>query len=359
MKTTSLQFNLSQSDFYRVLTKRVNTYFTENNINKHANTSMYFTLILILFVYILTYILVIFNVVPNWLMLILASVHGFMLAQIGVNIAHDAMHDSFFKSKKKNKILSLLFNIAGANDYVWRITHNFKHHTYTNVPDHDDDIDQPFVLKVSPDKKTFWIHQFQHIYVFFLYALASISWVFMKDFKKFFDKSLFDEKLKKHSFKEYIRLFTYKIIHVIIYIVIPFVFIDASWQWILLGFLLMHFVEGLSLALIFHLAHLVEGTQFPEPNVEGDLQNSWAVHQMYTTADFSRNNWFANQLCGGLNFQIEHHLFPHICHVHYAAISPIVESTAKEFNLPFIENKTFTSALKSHLRLLKKLGKKQ
>jgi linoleoyl-CoA desaturase len=119
---------------------------------------------------------------------------------------------------------------------------------------------------------------------------------------------------------------------------------------------MMHLAQGLVLGLVFQLAHVVEGTAFPEVDVNGNIDEVWAIHQMYTTADFSRKSPIAAFLCGGLNMQIEHHLFPKVCHIHYPQLSVIVQSTAEEFNIPYIENKTFLQALGSHYRMLKKFG---
>ncbi|MBL4624201.1 MAG: acyl-CoA desaturase [Flavobacteriales bacterium] len=315
----------------------------------------------ILFVFCLTYGLILSNVFVSsaWIILVLCAIHGFYTAQIGLNIGHDAVHGAFSSKIKVNKRMAMIFNIVGANDYVWSITHNILHHTFTNIPDHDDDLNQPAILRVSPDKKLMKIHRFQHIYVFFLYTLSSLSWVFVKDYVKFFSKNLGAEKNKVHPRKEYFRLFFYKAVYYTILLVIPMLVVDFAWYYILLGFYVAHVFEGLTLALVFHMAHLVEGTDFPVPTETGSVENSWAIHQMYTTADFSRKSPIANWLCGGLNFQVEHHLFPLICHVHYKHISPIVKQTAEEFGVPFIENKTFAGAIASHLRLLKRLGRQK
>ena len=93
----------------------------------------------------------------------------------------------------------------------------------------------------------------------------------------------------------------------------------------------------------------------PKPDTR-EMKNTWAIHQLYTTANFSPKNILVNWYVGGLNFQIEHHIFPHISHVHYRKIASIIKSTAKEFNLPYNEFKTVRSALLSHFKFLKKMG---
>lgn len=105
------------------------------------------------------------------------------------------------------------------------------------------------------------------------------------------------------------------------------------------------------------VAHVVEGADQPLPDDRGVIHTDWAVHEVLTTANFARNNRLLNWYIGGLNFQIEHHLFPHICHIHYRHIAPIVERTAKEYGLKYNEKPTFRAALASHVRRLRELGR--
>lgn len=342
-------------EFFSVLRSRVDAYFKNNEISKYANRTMVMSTVIILTLHIATYVLILSDIFTPWVLFLLAALHGFLTAQIGLNIGHDAIHGTYSKKRKVNKRMSIIFNLVGANDYLWGLTHNLMHHTYTNIPNYDEDLNQPKVLRVSPEIKRKKIHRFQHYYAFALYSVASLMWVFVKDYITFFTPNL-GRQGKKHEAKEYFRLFGYKFAYYTLFIIVPILVLDYQVFWILLGFLVSHIVEGLTLALIFHLAHLVEGTDFPEPDEKGSMENSWAVHQLFTTANFARKNVLANYICGGLNFQIEHHLFPQICHVHYWRISPIVKRTALDFGLPYNENKTFFQALGSHFRFLKKMG---
>lgn len=255
--------------------------------------------------------------------------------------------------------MGLSFNFLGANDYMWSIQHNIAHHTYTNIPGHDEDTEvAKGLLRLSPADKRTKIMKYQHYYAFFLYSFASLSWVLRKDYVKFFQKKIGDSvDTSHHPKKEVFNLFFFKGVYYTIFIVAPLVFLDITVGQFLIGFITMHLAEGLVLGLVFQLAHVVEGTSFPEPDPQGNIEEAWAVHQMYTTANFARKSWLANFLCGGLNMQVEHHLFPYICHTHYAKISDIVKQTAEEFNVPYIENPTFFAAIKSHYNVLRKLGK--
>ena len=346
-----------KASFHNDVKERVNEYFISGNISKGANAEMLFKTLFIMIGWVGTYLLIIFNVVNPFIMLGLALIHGFLTAMIGMNIAHDAIHGAYTKSLKNNKIIGLIFNLVGANDYVWGISHNKVHHTYTNIPQHDEDIHQVPILRMEPTQKLWWIHRFQHIYAFGVYSLATLSWVFIKDYVKFFQHQLGGHYRATFPKKEIFRLFFYKSIYYIMFLVIPLVMVDLAWYWVILGFVAAHLVEGITLAIIFMLAHIIEDVDYPEPDADGNMDMPWADLQMHTTANFAIKNRFVNYVTGGLNFQIVHHLFPKVCHVHYPKISEIVKQTALDHNLPCIEHKTFFGAIASHTRILKKFGK--
>jgi len=346
----------SESEFFAEVKERVNEYFLTNNISKNANVYMLLKTLFILAGTVASYLVIVFQLLNPWGLLLMAVVLGYFTALIGLNIAHDALHGSYSSNKNVNQFLGSLFNVVGANDYIWKIKHNIIHHTYTNVPELDDDINQAKILRMEPNQKLMKIHRFQHIYLFFLYPLSSLSWVFVKDYQKFFSAKISSHEIKNHPKKELFRLILYKLVYYIIYIVIPFTVIDLPWYYILLGFIVMHLIEGATLSFIFQLAHVFEGTSYPLPEESGKINNTWAEHQLYTTLDFGRKNPIVNFFFGGLNFQIEHHLFPKICHIHYSKISPIVQKTAEKYGLPYLENKTFFGALRSHVRMMKKMG---
>ncbi|WP_082793947.1 fatty acid desaturase family protein [Roseivirga seohaensis] len=346
----------TQDGFQKDVIQRVDQYFTSNNISKTANSQMVFKTIWILIGWIATYALVISGLISPIGMFFLALAHGFFSAMIGLNIAHDAIHGSYTKNQKLNERLGLTFNFMGANDYVWKISHNLVHHTYTNIPDHDGDIDQPPILRLQPNQDLWWVHRFQHIYAYFLYSLATVSWVFVKDYVKFFQHQLGGHYRKTFPRKEIFRLFFYKALYYTVFLVIPIIVIDLPWYWVVFGFIAGHLLEGFTVAVIFMLAHIIEGTSFPEPKKDGKIGMPWADLQMHTTANFAIKNKVVNYLFGGLNFQIEHHLFPKICHVHYPKIAQIVKETAKEHDLPYVEHETFFGAVASHTRFLKQFG---
>lgn len=342
--------------FYTTLKNRVDAYFAEKKLSKKANALMVFKVFFYLGIWSASYYFLMFVPLPIAAQYVLWAVLGFFSAFIGLNICHDAIHGSFSENRHINNLLSHTFYLIGANVYMWKITHNIVHHTYTNIDGHDEDITPVPIMRMSPHQPLKKIHKYQHIYVFFLYALASISWVFIKDYKKFFQKQIGGYPNDNHPTSEYFKLFGFKAVYYVMFVFVPFMFIEAHWGHILLGFLLMHWCEGYTLTFIFNLAHVVEGTEYPLPDESGNMENVWAEHQLRTTADFACENDVLNFFFGGLNFQVEHHLFPKVCHVHYKAISKIVKSTAEEYGLPYLAIPTFGGAINSHIKLLKHLG---
>ena len=353
-----LRFNgRNQSGFYVEVKKEVDHYFKSNNISKNANGAMVFKTTLFLSLLVGLYVLIVFGGFNIWITFAMAIVIGMVQAFIGFNVCHDAIHGSYSSNGRVNKLLSYTFNLIGANAYVWKITHNTVHHTYTNIPGHDEDLDvAPGLVRLSRLEEKKSIMRYQHLYAFFLYGLASLSWVFRKDYVKFFQSKIGQTDNRNHPTREYFDLFFFKAVYYTLFIVVPLIVMDITWWQFIIGFLCMHWAEGLVLGLVFQLAHTVEGIDFPEPDENGSMEESWAVHQMHTTANFSRKSSLAAFLCGGLNFQVEHHLFANICHIHYPAISTIVERVAKKHNVPYHENITFFDALASHYKTLKRFG---
>ncbi|MBI2967856.1 MAG: acyl-CoA desaturase [Bacteroidetes bacterium] len=357
----SVKFNPEKSgDFHATLKWRASQYFRSRNISEYANGLMIFKTTFLITAWIATYLLLVFGQPEPVLFYLLWVNLGFFTAFIAVNICHDAIHNAYSSNKKVNKFLGLIFNLVGANAYVWKITHNIAHHTFPNIDGHDEDIEQIVSwLRLSPYQKLKKIHRYQYWYAFLFYGLGSLSWVFIKDYKKFFQKKIGNLNNTRHAKIEYFNLFFFKAVYYTVFLIIPVVITNFSWWHCVLGFVVSHICEGSFLAIVFMLAHEVEGLDFPKPDRQGNIRTGWAVHQLMTTADFARKNSLVNFFCGGLNFQIEHHLFPRVCHVHYRNLSGIVEMTAKEFNIPYVENKTFLDAVGSHIRLLKRWGREQ
>lgn len=285
---------------------------------------------------------------------------GFGMAGIGMGVMHDAIHGSYSKNKKINKLLGYSFNLIGANSTIWKIQHNVLHHTYTNIDAADDDLNSPFFLRFSPHAKHYWVHQYQHIYIWFFYAISTISWITTKDFvrlKRYKDMGFLD---KKHEYeKTLISMIAWKLLYYSYALILPMIMLPFSWGLILLAFISMHFVTGILVSVVFQIAHIMPDTDFPLPNDQGIIDDNWYGHQLATTSNFSPKSSILFWLIGGLNYQVEHHVLPDVCHVHYKNLTKIVSDTAQEFGMPYHVKKSMFQAICAHTKMLRLLGEKQ
>lgn len=283
---------------------------------------------------------------------------GLGMAGIGMGIMHDALHGSYSKNRTTNKFLGYSMNLIGANANIWKIQHNVLHHTYTNISEVDDDINAPFFLRFSPHAEKNSLHKFQHLYAWIFYGLSTLSWVVSKDFvrlKRYHQMGFFKEENQYR--KELVNAILWKILYFTFSLILPLIMIPLAPWLIVLAFITMHFVTGFSITIVFQTAHIMPGNEFPLPDENGLIASDWTIHQLATTCNYAPNSRIFSWLIGGLNYQIEHHLFPNICHVHYNKISKIVAETAQEFGIPYHIKKTFFAALIDHAKMLRDLGK--
>ena len=355
----AITFAATHRDFSATLNKRVNEYFKNSRISRHANTEMVVKTICMFAAYFTPYLLVVTGVITGtWPMLLALLIMSLGLAGIGLSVMHDANHGAYAKKNWINTVIGYSLNLIGANAFNWKMQHNVLHHTFTNVHEEDEDISPRGALRMTPHSEWKKMHKYQFIYAWFLYGLMTIVWLFFKDFVRIvrYHKSGLAKKQNADITREWIILIVSKLVYIGYILVIPLLFSPLLWWQILLGIVIMHYIAGFLLAIIFQPAHVIEGTEFPLPDMDNSLENNWAVHQLLTTTNFGNSSRWFSWYVGGLNFQIEHHLFPNICHVHYRKIAGIVKETASEFGLPYKSTRTFLQALVKHGRLLKQLG---
>ncbi len=348
-----------KTKFFRTVNKRVNNYFKDNHIKKTGNWKLYTKAIIMFSVFIIPLVLILTVSLPNWALLLLTIAIGIGMAGVGMNIMHDANHESFSSKKWVNKLMGSTIYILAGNVYNWQVQHNVLHHTYTNIQGMDEDIDAGRIIRFSKHTKWLNIHKFQKYYSIFLYGLLTINWAITTDVKqmhRYLKRKLSYGKFPNPA-KEWSILVISKIIYYSLWIALPILVLDLAWWQILIGFFIMHYTAGMILSVVFQLAHVMPNTEMPQPDKEGNMEHTWAIHQLYTTSNFGINSKFVNFYTGGLNHQVEHHIFPHISHVHYKKISEIVRKTTKEFNLPYNEYKTMFGAFVDHFKQLDKLGK--
>lgn len=346
-------------DFSKTLRIRVNAYFKTNDISRNANAPMVIKTIIMLSLFFVPLVLLGTGFITTTGMLFLAYILcGLGMSGIGMGVMHDAIHGSYSKNKTVNTMLGYTFNLIGANATVWKIQHNVLHHTYTNIEHADDDLNAPFFLRFSPHAKHYWAHQFQHVYIWFFYGMSTISWITTKDFvrlKRYRDMGLLD----KNEYNEVLLSMTaWKLLYYTYALIIPMLVVPLSWWVILLAFLSMHFVTGLLVSTVFQIAHIMPDNEFPLPDEGGAMKNDWYRHQLATTSNFSPKSKLLFWLVGGLNYQVEHHVLPDVCHIHYKNLTHIVSETAKEFGMPYHMKKSFGHAIIDHIRMLRWLGNK-
>lgn len=349
---------LDSGKFFRTLNKRVNAYFKENDIKRTGNWKLHLKTVIMFCIYLVPYFLFLTMEIPTWGQLMLTIIMGVGMAGIGMNVMHDANHGAYSSKKWINKVLGSSIYILAGNVYNWQVQHNVLHHTYTNIHGHDEDLEAGRVLRFSKHAEWHKLHKFQHYYSIFLYGLLTFNWALTTDFfqtKKYLKRKLSFGKFPKPSTQWSLLIIT-KIIYFSIWLLIPILFFDIAWYKILIGFFIMHYVAGVILSIVFQLAHVIEAADMPLPEPSGTMKNTWAIHQLFTTVNFSTKNRIMNWFTGGLNHQVEHHIFPNISHVHYTKISKIVRETALEFNLPYNEYKTTRKAIIAHFRHLKHMG---
>ena len=353
-----------KNSFYDTVVSRVNAYFETNNISPYANTGMWVKTAVMLLLYFVPYIFIVTGAAAGsvWLFFGLWLLMGMGMSGIGTSVMHDANHGTYSPNKKVNSFISHILEVIGGYTVTWRIQHNILHHTYTNVAGLDEDIDSIVLLRLSPNQPWHWFHRYQYLYAWFFYMMMTLFWMTAKDYMQVIRYKQHDLLVKqKVSLGQAIfRITLYKLFYFTYIIVLPILFSGMSWYYVIIGFLLMHFTGGLFLSCIFQPSHVMETSAFSLP-VEQDgrkrMEDTWAAHEVLNTTNFAPRNRLLSWFIGGLNYQIEHHLFTGICHVHYRRLSPIVKSTTAEFGLPYHVQPTFRKALLEHAKMLKVLGK--
>lgn len=345
-----------EANFFVCLKNRVDAYFKEAQIPKHGNSSMLYKTASMLSLYLVPYLLILTGWFSVGSMFLLVFVMALGKAGIGMSVMHDANHGAYSASKWLNTLMGNMYYLLGGSPKNWKIQHNVLHHTYTNVHEVDEDIETKVILRLSPYAPLKSIHKYQHFYALGLYCLMTFS-MLIKDFVKVFRYRQYNLRPKNTSiWTDMLGEVVGKVIYLFFTLAVPYYCLNLPFWGIFIGFLWLHFIAGFILSVVFQLAHVIMETDHFEVEGNASLENTWAIHQLKTTANFAPKSRFLNWYVGGLNFQVEHHLFPHICHIHYPKLAQIVKKTAAEFGLPYHEQPTFWSAFKSHLLMLKQLG---
>lgn len=351
-------FSTLNNEFYHNLKLSVDKYFENKHIKKTGNWKLYLKTFILIGTAVTCYSVLLFSTSSTVVSLLLCVVLGLAFAGIGFSVMHDACHGSYSSKNWVNSLLGMTLNTLGATSYFWKQKHNILHHTYTNIDGIDDDIAKSPLLRMCDSQKWLPGHRIQHIYLPFIYVITSFAWVFIMDFIKYFKRDISGTTAWKMKPINHFVFWLTKALYIFFYGVLPILLVGFN-AW-LIGYIVVNACLGFTLSIVFQLAHVVEKTEseFVAFNTSKNFDTAWAEHQLKTTANFAMGNKVINWFVGGLNFQIEHHLFPKISHIHYPAISKIVMAKCKEYNMPYHFYRTMGSAVASHYRVMRYLGRK-
>ncbi len=343
------------NDFQTELRRRVDSYLKSTGRRQRDCPRMYFKTGVILSVFTASYVLLVGVVSAWWLAVPLAILLGLSAAAVGFNIMHDAGHKAYSKSAFVNRLMAMMVEVIGGSGYVWHWKHGVFHHTYVNITGYDTDIDMGGLARFSPHQKRLVFHRWQHWYVWVLYGLMAVKWQLYDDFRDVALGRMDGHRFPRPRGRDLVVFVAGKAGFFLLAFGVPLLF--HPWWAVALFYGVAAVVLGVVLSLVFQLAHCVEEANFPMPGEPGKMDNSWGIHQVETTVNFARRNRLVSWLLGGLNFQIEHHLFSRICHVNYPAISRLVEDTCREFGICYNVHDSVFAGLRSHFRWLREMGR--
>jgi len=341
------------SSFPKVLRRRLDRFFADQNISPKANRMMWAKIVAGLALLVGSWI-AIYALKPDaWMFVVLYFLSGLAQTFLLLNIAHDSNHNAISSVPSINKALNYVFDLCGISSYMWRILHHRGHHSCINLHGEDDALTGRGIFRFTPHEPRASYHRFQHIYALFFYAMFSLDYVFVRDFESFFFPTHGYLKRTRHPAREYAILFAGKGFYITYMLILPVVLLGKSPLLVAGAFLLVHLIVGLTVTLVFQTTHTIDSTYFPSDR--GEFENG-VYHIFATTADYATENPLVGWLVGGLNHHIAHHLCPFVCHTHYAPLTRIVRETAEEFGVPYRQHPTMTGAIRHHLILLKQLG---
>lgn len=347
----------SDHGFHRALRQRVSEHFSGDGSGQaRGDLAMGLKSAFILAAFAGCYVVQVF-VVTTWMQAVpLAVLLGLLAALVGFNIQHDGGHQAYSRSPWRNRLAATALDLIGASSYLWHWKHAVFHHGFSNIAGHDTDISVGRVLRLEPQQPLLRHHRWQHIYIWFLYGLMASRWQLYDDFREVVTGAIGPHRIPRPRGWELAIFIVGKSLFIGVVLVLPMLF-HPIWK-VLLLYAISSYILGLVLSIVFQLAHNTAVSEFPvPPGPDGRMAHSWAVHQVLTTTDFSRRSRVVTWLLGGLNYQIEHHLFPQVCHVHYPALSPIIEATCREHGIVFREHVSFSAGLCAHFRWLREMGR--
>lgn len=355
-KTHTPKFPPDAIGFHNELKKRVHDYFARTNRPEQGAFALYAKAVIILAWLSASYVALVFFADTWWQAIPAAVSLAVAMTAVGFAIQHDGGHGAFSRHPWVNKLAATALDLIGASSYLWRVKHGVLHHTYPNVDGHDTDLESNGIARLSPHQPQYWFHRWQHLYLWPLYGITASRWHLYGDFRDVITGTIGDHKIHRPKGWDLVIFLGGKAVSIGLLLVLPMFW--HSWWVVVLFYLFVTGLIGVILTTVFQLAHCVGEAAFPLPHGDAQrMESAWAVHQVETTVNFARDNRFLTWYLGGLNYQIEHHLFPRVCHRHYPALSQIVESVCKEYGVRYTAQPTFLDGVRSHYRWLKEMGR--
>lgn len=345
-----------ENAFFKALQQRVFEQLKQESSGRYAPWTWYLKALTLAGIYLSAYALLLMLAREGFWICLPYAVLGFATTLIGLNIGHDAAHESISRHSWVNRLCLWSFDLLGANAYLWQLRHLYGHHPYPNVKGYDTDIEPDGIVRIYPQAPYRPMHRWQHVYtpllMLFFYTL---NWLLWRDFKDFQRKIFGRKKIGAHHSIQKVKLLFFKGLHLVWLILLPLL-VGASWPQVLTGFFILHACAGVVITVALVSAHVGTVQDFPKPSSSGELPYSWAAHQMATTCDFCTENPVMNVLLGGFNHHVAHHLFPGIHHSHYVWITPVVKEYADRYGVTYHCEQSFRKVFAAHLALLRKNG---
>jgi linoleoyl-CoA desaturase len=351
-----LRFNTNM-EFQTALRRNVDAYFERTGRPRRGNWQVYLKAAIILSCFFASYIVLVFVAENLWQGLVSAILLALSMTGIGFNIMHDGDHHAFSGRGWVNRAAAMTLDLIGVSSYMWHWKHAIYHHNYVNIVGYDPDVEVSSLARFAPHEKLLWFHRWQHLYMWVLYAFLVAKLHFYNDVQSLLFGRIHVHPIPRPKGWSLVIFIGGKTTFLVLAFVLPLLYHRVLF--VLFYYGLTVFIMGVPLSVVFQLPHCTGRSDHPLPDeATHELQNPWAVHQAEVTLDFDRGSRVKTWFFGGLNFHLEHHLFPSICHVNYPGMSRIVEKTCREFGVNYAEHRTFWTGLAEHYRWLREMGRR-
>jgi linoleoyl-CoA desaturase len=352
LSTATQSRYLPHGPFHTELHRRVDQHFARLGTAPNEAPGMRVKTAVIVGWLLASYAGLLFWATTPWQGAILAVSLGLAIAGIGFNVQHDGNHGGYSSRPRLSGAMGFALDLVGGSSYVWRWKHNVFHHSNPNLVGLDADIDlQPF-CRLAPKQPRHAAHRAQALYIWFLYAFLAVKWQFVDDFRDISTGTIGGQRFPRPRGWSLAALLAGKLFFVSWTLVLPML-LHPVWA-VLACYAVTSVTLSLALAITFQLAHVTDGATFSHASRAASTE--WAVHQVESSVNFCPSNRFLTWYLGGLNYQIEHHLFPKVCHLHLPDLAAIVEQTCKEYGVSYRVHQSATAALASHVRWIHRLG---